>query len=410
MSDAVAPPDLETRHFQILLELAYQVSGSLDIGEVLSRSLAATRRLIDFRGGSIQLIEDDALRIAAADPEVSSEVADLRLPLGSGLSGRAATTGAIVYSSDLDEDPRVDPEVRRLGSNQGIRSYLAVPVVASGHIVGVLQIDSGERDAFSEEQRSMVASLAPLMGSAIQNAKIFAAELAIADRTREVDRLRSNFLSITTHELRTPLSALVGFAELLSRSDIHDLMDPLEIVPRLRTALDKMAYLLGQMKRAASTEGDTTTTETKPTEVVPAVELAVERFADRRKIVVEAEPNLPSASIDAELLIDALEALVANSINFSPEGSVVTIEVRKDENRITIAVIDEGPGVPAEDAQRIFEPFSQLQDPQTRAVGGLGIGLATARMLVEQMGGRLDVVPGSEGRFEVSFAIENPRD
>jgi GAF domain-containing protein len=250
MAEAIAPPVARAAHFQLLLELAYELPGSLDIGEVLTRSLAATRRLIDFRGGSIQLIEEGFLRIAAADPEVSPEVAELRLPLATGLSGRAATTGTTIYSPDLDHDPRVDPDVRRLGSNQGIHSYLAVPVVASGEVVGVLQIDSSTPDAFSEVQRSMIATLAPLMGSAIQNAQIFAAELEVEDRARDLDRLRTSFLTITTHELRTPLSAMVGFAELLIRPDLPRVMDVHEVVGRLRKSVDKMRYLVAQMERA----------------------------------------------------------------------------------------------------------------------------------------------------------------
>ena len=99
-------------HYELLLELAYGLSGSLDIGQVLKEALAATRRLVDFRGGSIALIEAGYLSIAVSEPAVGPEVAALRLPVGKGLSGRVAETGHSIYSKDLQNDVRVDVNVR----------------------------------------------------------------------------------------------------------------------------------------------------------------------------------------------------------------------------------------------------------------------------------------------------------
>lgn len=395
--------DHETDHFRVLLELAYALPGSLDIGDVLTHSLSATRKLIHFRGGSISLIEDGLLAIAVSDPPVSPEVAALKLPVGTGLSGRVAATGTPVYSPDLDTDARVDPEVRRLGSNQGIRSYFAVPVVASGEIVGVLQIDSEEPAAFSEEQRSMVATLAPLMGSAIQNARIFTTEQENQVRARELEQVRSDFLSITTHELRTPLAPLIGFAELLTRPEARDVMGVDEITRRMLKALERMEYLVARMRRAASAGSGAPRAQPEPADIGDAVELVVAQVGDRRPIDVSFAPGRPRANIDVARLSDALMELLDNAINFSPEGSGVSIDVEEAEGGITITVVDEGPGIAPEDAERIFEPFAQLEDPQTRAIGGLGIGLVMARSLIREMGGDLRVVPGPHGRFEITL-------
>jgi signal transduction histidine kinase len=403
MVGGISHVDHETDHFRVLLELAYALPGSLDIGDVLTHSLEATRKLIHFRGGSISLIEDGLLAIAVSDPPVSPEVAALKLPVGTGLSGRVAATGTPVYSPDLDTDARVDPEVRRLGSNQGIRSYFAVPVVASGEIVGVLQIDSEEPAAFSEEQRSMVATLAPLMGSAIQNARIFTTEQENQVRARELEQVRSDFLSITTHELRTPLAPLIGFAELLTRPEARDVMGVDEITRRMLKALERMEYLVARMRRAASAGSGAPRAQPEPADIGDAVELVVAQVGDRRPIDVSFAPGRPRANIDVARLTDALMELLDNAINFSPEGSGVSIDVEEAEGGITITVVDEGPGIAPEDAERIFEPFAQLEDPQTRAIGGLGIGLVMARSLIREMGGDLRVVPGPHGRFEITL-------
>ena len=402
--------DLPLAHFELLLSLANDVSGSLDIGDVLVRSLRATRRLIDFRGGSIQLIEDGTLAIAVADPAVSPEVAALRLPIGQGLSGRVAATGRAIYSADLDADPRVDTDVRKLGSNQGIRSYFAVPVVAEGQTVGVLQIDSEKPDAFAEEARALVATLAPLMGSAIQNARIFTSEIETHNRLRELDQLRTDFLSIAAHELRTPLTALIGFAELLNAREHETMISEQEIVDRMRKALARLGALVRDLRRLATADSGSLIVDPKPIDVGTVVDIAISEARASRPINVSMSPRLPRAIADAARLADALEALIKNAINFSPEASAIEVRVRADGATLQIEVMDEGKGVAEENADRIFERFAQLEDPHTRAVGGLGIGLPMARTIVEQMGGQLDVIPGPRGHFEIRLSSEGGPD
>ena len=395
---------LPSSHYELLLELAYGVSGSLDLSEVLTRSLAATRRLIDFRGGSIALVEDGFLSIAAADPVVGPEVAALRLPVGEGLSGRVAETGRSIYSPNLQEDERVSPSVKSLDSNQAIKSYFAVPVVASGAVVGVLQVDSEEVDAFSEEQRAMVASLAPLMGAAIQNARVFSSQLETEQRLREFERLRSDFIAITSHELRTPLTPLVGFAELIAgaaRTQVVGL--PIgEIGDRLEGSVAKLRSLVGELQRLSQVDADSLRLKRQPIEVSVVIERASEPFMTARPMRLRLEPGRIALG-DPERLADALGYLLDNAVNFSSEGMPIEIATSTVGSSILIDVIDGGKGVPEEDAKKIFERFSQRESPHTREVGGLGIGLPVARGLIERMGGSLEVVPGARGHFTITL-------
>lgn len=391
-------------HYELLLELAYGLSGSLDVGEVLKGSLAATRRLIDFRGGSIALVEGDHLSIAVADPAVGPEVAALRLPVGQGLSGRVAETGHSIYSTNLQEDERVSPTVRSLDTNKTIRSYFAVPVVASGEVVGVLQVDSETIDAFSESQRAMVASLTPLIGAAIQNARVFTAQLETEERLRELERLRSDFIAITSHELRTPLTPLVGFAELLAGGGgAHIKGLPIdEIADRLQSSVDKLRSLVSELQRLSQVEADSLQLQRNPIDLSAVIERASLPFMEERPMRFQLGSS-HTALGDSDRLADALTYLLDNAVSFSPEGAPIEITTSTLGATVRIDVVDGGKGVPAEDAEKIFERFSQRESPHTREVGGLGIGLPVARGLVERMGGSLEVVPGGRGHFTITL-------
>ena len=125
----------------LLAEVSRQLGPALDLSSLVERVLTAMRDLVEFRGGTIQLVDDGEIYIAAADPPAGEELRRLRLPVGKGLSGRAVQTGETVYSPDLDSDPRIDRMVRGVGTNSEIRSYLAIPLICLGEVIGVLQVD-----------------------------------------------------------------------------------------------------------------------------------------------------------------------------------------------------------------------------------------------------------------------------
>lgn len=389
----------------LLLDLASGLSETLDLDDVLERALAAARRLVDFRGGSIALVEEGALRVVAAHPAVSPEVMALRLPVGQGLSGRVAADGKVIYSPDLDSDTRVDPEIRAAGSNRGIVSYFAVPVMASGEVVGVLQMDSPARDAFTPEQRGLLASLAPFLGAAIQNARAYQAELDAQQRGDELEELRGDFIAITTHELRTPLTLLLGFAELL-----RDHGDSLpgdttieEVTTKIEDSLVRLELHVNELQRLALLDAGSLELDRGEVDVAEIVGELIGRLAGHR----EFDVSLESARVwaDRERLRDALRPLLDNAVKFSPAGSTVHVHLAVADGSAVLDVRDEGPGVSSDDAERIFDRFAQSESPTVRQFGGLGIGLSIARALIERMDGRVEVVPGQGGCFRVTMPL-----
>jgi signal transduction histidine kinase len=338
---------------------------------------------------------------------VSPEVAALRLPIGEGLSGRAALTGRPIYSPDLDGDARVDTKVRRTGSNQGMRSYFAVPVIASGEVVGVLQVDSTEPDAFSDSERALMASMAPLIGSAIQNARSYVASLEAEAHFEDIDRMRSDFISIVSHELRTPLTALLGFAELVWQSDADDDSAD-DLVERIESATARLSHLVDELAKLAGLDAGVLELTVRSVDLALLVESVAIHISADHPVVVDVEQALPRVMADPHRLSDALDALLDNAAKFSETGAPITISVHRRGDAVEIAVVDQGAGVPPEQAEKVFQRFAQAEEPLVRRVGGLGLGLPVARALVERMGGALDLVPGPAGRFVIRLLLEHP--
>jgi GAF domain-containing protein len=161
-----------------MIDLARDVTGRLDLATVLERTFAALRQLIDFTGGSVQLLDDtDHLRLAATDPPATPEALTMRVPLGQGIGGSIALTGEPRYLPDITADSAVTADRRKRSTSSGVRSYFGVPLVTQGRVIGLLQVDSVEPDAWTDADRLVVLAFAPIVAAAVQNAGLAARAL-----------------------------------------------------------------------------------------------------------------------------------------------------------------------------------------------------------------------------------------
>ena len=167
----------EARRYRVLLESARDISACLDLDSVLARSFSALRKVISFTGGSIQVVDGDVIRLAATDPPATPEAMLASIPIGQGIGGTIAATGEPRYLPDITIVASLAASTAAKTTSHGVRSYYGVPLVAEGRIIGVLQIDSHEIDAFDEQDRLLVLSFASVVAAAVQTARLFSREL-----------------------------------------------------------------------------------------------------------------------------------------------------------------------------------------------------------------------------------------
>jgi signal transduction histidine kinase len=228
------------------------------------------------------------------------------------------------------------------------------------------------------------------------------AELSAAnDRLRDLDRLRTEFYRNISHELATPLTPVVGYLRMLVDNELGEVTKPQmkalramdDCVRRLRSTLDSLIDVTGLetgKMRFFHREYDFA-------EVVRrAYAVVADRFGERRISVVEEVARTPLPAYgDSDRLGRAMVQILDNAAKFTPENGVVGVAVRVHENTYELIVADTGPGVPPDRAERIFEPFYQVDGSATRAYGGVGVGLAIVRRVARGLGGDVRVGTGS---------------
>ena len=179
----------DTTRAGLLLRLARQITGRHNLDDVLAEVLRCLRPLVDFGGGSIQLLDDEGwIQMAASDPIAPAHVMSQRIPLGSSVAGRVILTEHPVYLPDLEADNDSAGESPERRVSTGVRSYYAVPLVADGRAIGVLQVDSPMADAWTDAERAVFLAAAPIVASAIQNARAHSQVASARTQTETIEK------------------------------------------------------------------------------------------------------------------------------------------------------------------------------------------------------------------------------
>ena len=371
----------------LLAHVAREIGPALELQPVLQAVMRAMRSLMDFRGGAILLVEDRHLYVAAADPAVDEAVANLRIPIGAGLAGRAVSEGRTIYSPDLDNDDRVDPQVRRTGTNAGMNSFLVVPLVCLGEVIGALEVDSARRNAFDDVDRTVLEGLATQMAGAIESARRH-------EQMLELERLKNDFIGRISHELRTPITIMSGFiGTLLTHDADFGPEDRKAMLGRTRAAIDRLSDLIDELLTAAAFEAGMTEAIVVDFEVAPVLEQIKADAVDPERVRVVCPPDL-RVHADPKLLKQAVSLLVDNAMKY---GGNAELTASPGE----IAVRDHGPGVPPELGNRVFERFVRGNS----SMPGMGLGLPLVRSLCTAMDATVELEPPHDGGacFRIRF-------
>jgi signal transduction histidine kinase len=288
----------------------------------------------------------------------------------------------------------------------GIGPMLLLPLLANQQLFGVLSIsrDAGHPlfDEVDEERLGVMADLAAL---ALWKARLL-------EEARSADAAKTSLLATLSHELRTPLTALEGYGELLE----DEILGPLtgeqrDVIVRLRTVGRHLGSLIEDILTYASLEADRLTARTAPVrldELMDSLHPFLEPLAREKGIAfeLELEPGLPVLTTDEARVRQILLNLCQNAIKFTEAGQVAVRVCRGSPTSdgtatVRFAVRDTGVGIAATDMQRLFRPFSQLEDSETRRARGTGLGLYIARRLATLLGGRIELVsrPGDGSTF-----------
>ena len=345
------------------------------------------------------------------------------LPRNTPVFSTTFTGQGIVRSADITKDVRYGTMEPHRGMPKGhlpVRSYLAVPVISrTGEVLGGLFFGHPDTDVFTERAERIVGGIAAQAAIAMDNARLYeAAQREIASRKRaeqalrEIDERKDLFLATLAHELRNPL-APIRQAALISKTPTATEAQKRWSHDVISRQVHHMSLLLDDLLDISRVTRGTLELRTEMTDLAAVVAAAVETArpaidAKRHTLTLNlpAEPVLFAA--DPLRLAQILSNLLTNAAKYTDHGGSIELRASASEEAVTITVADTGVGLASDALSRVFTMFSQIKATQDRSEGGLGIGLALSKGLVELHGGSIEARSAGAGRGS-EFIVSLPR-
>lgn len=384
-----------------LMELCQHLAKAADLYGIVDTVLLSVMGQIGARRGAIWFVsptDPSALVLARAKGVPRRRTRALTMAAG----GPVLETVRAKRAPVLLEELAASPATHRLAADGDFAVFF--PILGGADLLGVFGLGQRIDGAhYGELDLQLLQSATALLGIMVQNARARQnlaetnRQLALANEAQgELEELKDQFLHNVHHELRTPLSAIIGCADLLADQDLPERK---EIVESIHESAARLSKLIASVLELRSLEARSD----------PECELMdLDKFLDvwcaRRKpgvhhglreLVLHLGEGRTIAWADPRGLTSILDALVDNACKFAPEGSTITIDVSKETrvgtDWVAISVQDDGPGIARDRLESVFEPFVQVDGSMTRRYSGLGIGLTVARGISRQMGGDLEV-------------------
>ena len=389
---------------------ARALSSSLDLEQAFGAFIRELRGLVPFDRTAIVLADDASARVIATAGVGARRV----FPPGShgavpgSVLEEVLGSGQPVYRRDMD--PPAYPEERRF-LELGLRCRLAAPLLSGAEAIGMLSLVRAEPDSFDEEEIELVALLGRFLGATVQNIRAYEAERETVDELRRLSALRADFVSLVSHELRSPMASLIGSAQTLRERWRELGAEQREsFLGLIAHETSRLATLVEDVLDTSRIEAGTFTysfTEVDVGALVRAAAAAAESGQDEVTVRAEVTGSIPTVRGDAERLRQVVSNLIDNAVKYSPEGGEVRVTTRAQNGRVEVSVRDRGPGIPSEQQRLIFEKFGRAKlGDKTKP--GTGLGLFIARSIAEAHGGGIAVQ--SAPQHGATFTLNLPLD
>lgn len=407
------------RQLDGLHEAALALASEQSLEGLLQKIVDLARELAGAQYAALGVPGDDGTLdqfvVSGMPQDVHAAIGDL--PEGRGVLGLLLHEAKSLRLRDLRQHPA---SVGFPAHHPTMSSFLGVPIQSKGDILGNLYLTNRQgASEFSEQDQHLIEMLAAHAAVAIERARLYqqierdaeaqagmVEELREAnERLRELDRLKSEFVSLVSHELRAPLTNIKGAVELL--------LDNLEILEGSRgwellqvtdSEVGRLSRLVQGVLEVTRIEAGQLGVQQQPLDPQHHLEKAVRQLslrAPEHEFVLPEPDHVPSILADPDRLDDILTNLLDNAVKYSPEGGRIILQAQPAADQMVISVRDQGIGIPPEQMDSVFEKFHRVDMSDSRQSYGYGLGLYITRKLVEAHGGQIWVEskPGKGSRF-----------
>ncbi len=365
--------------------------------------------------GLIALAGEDRASLAVAQmvgypPEVVAARPRIPLDLPGPFAAAFASREALFFATAAEAlalYPRLAPQRRPDDS-----ALAVIPLVAGGRALGVLGLVFPEPHPFDEEDRAFLQAFGRQCAQALDRAQVYEAEARARAAAEGANLAKDDFLSTLSHELRTPLTSILGWANILRTRHMEPAATARAVATIERNARAQVQLVedILDVSRIVAGKLRIYVRRVEPVAIVRAAIEVVRPAAEARRILVTAALDAAVGTIvaDPERLQQIALNLLTNAVKFSPAGGVVRVSLEAHGDGVRLEVVDHGEGIDPQFLRHVFERFRQGDASQTRPHGGLGLGLAISRHLVELHHGTLTAASAGPG-LGATFTVTLPR-
>jgi PAS domain S-box-containing protein len=394
------------RRAAVLADASRLLDASLDYAATLQEvARVAVRTMADWC--IVHVLEGDGsvrwLALAHGDPAKEAVARELqaRYPATEGVA-RVLKSGQPEFYPNIPESQRMtrarDPEHLRMLQELDSRSVMIVPLAARGRMLGAVSLISTQPGrTYGEADLAIAEELARRCAHAVDNARIHQeAQVALKARDR--------FVQIASHELRTPIARVKGYAEMLlaahTDGDLNDEMLERSL-KRIDHASNRLTNLVRDLLDVSRMSAGTLPLRLRSLDITELVREVAGRYQeqlpDGGKLLIDIVGTPGDLAGDPDRLEQVLTNLLDNAVKYSPEGAELLVRLQPKARGVLLEVEDRGIGLPTGAAERIFEPFSRASNAEVRQITGMGLGLFICRNIVEQHRGRIWASSPGEG-------------
>lgn len=326
-------------------------------------------------------------------------------------AAEAARTGEMVLLQSLEGVESRYPHLVNLQDLNDSRAVAAIPLMIEGRVLGAMGLTFRDVQKFDDDDRAFMLAIARQCAQAIERARLYQAERRLRAEAEEANRTKDEFLATLSHELRTPLTAMLGWTRMLRMKELDEptAEHALETVERnakvqaqlIEDLLDVSRIITGKLRL-----------DVRPVELMPVIEAAMDAVrpaatAKSIELQTELDPLAGAVSGDPSRLQQVVWNLLANAVKFTSRGGQVKVRLERVDSHIELTVRDNGQGITPEFLPYVFDRFRQADGSTTRMHGGLGLGLAIVRHLVELHGGTVRAESAGAGAG-AAFNVQLP--
>ncbi len=313
-----------------------------------------------------------------------------------------------LFVEDVRTDPRLDQRTRDLFAASGACSAMVFPLIAGRRCFGLLVLYFASPQHWSQEDYRHIQVFVDQICVTMDNVRLFAAEAQARHEAEQANQIKLKFLAMISHELRTPLTSIKGFATTLLATDVTwEAENQRSFINIIDSEADKLTDLINQLLDLSRLQAGKLHIRPEASHLSEIINIAMaelEALTQQHRLIIEPLGDLPPILADVRRIAEVLVNLVGNASKYTPPATPITLSAESHGAYLQINVSDEGPGIPIQNRERVFEAFLQLENIPEQQGKGLGLGLAICKGLIEAHGGKIWIADAPVGTT-MSFTL-----